>query len=906
MPGRSTAYQRKLYFTTEDRILLHLLDYVGYEGEISQPDEVTQFGIADAIRLGRSTVSKSIRRLMVDKLVRSHRAHVPSGDLRRTVYFLTDTGSSRANRRKLEIEEDVVLFRDKDGTERRLKVAQIPKLVPEYATLLDVAAHVAEGVFDLRTYEARQQRFVDLTDRLPRLRYFFGRAEEVAAMEAFLASPSARVLVITGITGIGKTTLLSRELEAWRGSRHLSFHRVMEWTTLRNVAQHLAEFLTRLSRKQLVQYLEAHDRPEPANGPPGREIDIEQIASILAADLRDVPAVLVYDDCQNAAPPIRNFFLALRTVLETIEGPKLIVAGRSVPPFYDRREVRVKGVVQELSLGGLDLASSEQLLQARNLSLPPEALDNLYRQTAGHPLFLELVDAETAVEGADIHKYLEEELFSRITDVEAKVLTIASVFRYPVQVDGLFVDDSIDSATIRGLTEQSLLREVSPRVYDVHDVVRAFFLSMMTPRDRRRYHRWAAQFYVSRIKGDPLEALHHFTEAEEFTSAARVAVREGRGILAGGRSEELLRLLEQLIPAVEDPAQSAELQLLKALALAVRGEVDPAARLYAEILALPADAALQPKAAEAQRALGDLLRRQSRFEEAQAHLEVALRLYRELGDREGQAETFLSLGTLAENASDVSRAERNYERSLALAEALGKKGLEARLHLAFARVHDLRGEHEAGLARKQKALELADQTADWHLQAWVHVTLGTELQILKRVPESLQAYGRGVEMARRIGDLRMIAYGLWNAAGVHVQQDDLLRAEANLKEAEAIFHKLKEPVMEALVLEMYGHVWEKRGRWPLAKQNLVNALDLLRRAGASMDLARYATIVAQLFHRNGEHEEAIALLQEALPIARRLRAGAISDEAERYLKEYTAERTGERPAVRARDGVPTS
>ena len=906
MPGRPSSYQRKLYFTTEDRILLHLLDYVGYEGEINQPDEVTQFGIADAIRLGRSTVSKSIRWLMEEKLVRSHRAHVPSGDLRRTVYFLTDVGISRANRRKLEIEEDVVLFRDRDGTERRQKVAQIPKLVLEYATLLDVAAHIAEGVFDIRTYRPRKQRYVELTDRLPRLRYFFGRTSELAAMDAFLESPDARVLAITGITGIGKTTLLSRKLEAWRGSRHLCFNRIMEWTTLRNVVQQLAEFLTQLSRKQLAQYLEAHDRPEPASGALGRDIDIEQTVSILAADLRDVPAVIVYDDTQNAAQPIRNFLFALRTVMESLAGPKLIVAGRSLPPFYDRREVRVKGVVQELSLGGLDRASTEQLLQARNLSLPREALDNLYRQTAGHPLFLELIDTETAVEGADIHKYLEEELFSRITDVEAKVLTVASVFRYPVHVDGLFVDDLIDAATIRGLTEQSLLREISPRIYDVHDVVRAFFLSMMTPRDRRRFHRWAAQFYISRIKGDPLEALYHFTEAEEFTSAARVAVREGRGILAGGRSEELLRLLEQLQPAVEDPAQSAELRLLKALALTVRGEVDPAARLYGEIIALPPDAALQPKVAEARRAVGDLLRRQGRLEEAQTHLEAALRLYRELGDREGQAETFLSLGTLAENASDAPRAERNYERSLALAEALGKKGLEARLHLAFSRMLDLRGEHEVGLARKQKALELADATADWHLQAWVHVALGTELQVLKRVPESLQEYGRGIEMARRIGDLRMLAYGLWNAAGALVRQEDLLRAEAHLKESEAIFHKLKEPVMEALVLEMYGHVWERRGKWSIAKQNFLSALDLLRRSGASSDLARYATIAAQLFHRNGDRDEAIALLREALSIARRLRAGAMADVAERYLREYTEGDAKERPATHARDGVPTS
>ena len=106
MPGRNRYYKRKLYFSTPDRILLHLLDYVGYEGEFNQPDEMTQYGIAEAIGLGRSTVSKSIRRLERERLVKSARAHVPSGSLRRTVYHLTDAGVSAANRKRIEVEEE--------------------------------------------------------------------------------------------------------------------------------------------------------------------------------------------------------------------------------------------------------------------------------------------------------------------------------------------------------------------------------------------------------------------------------------------------------------------------------------------------------------------------------------------------------------------------------------------------------------------------------------------------------------------------------------------------------------------------------------------------------------------------------------------------------------------------------
>lgn len=891
MAGRNRYYKRKLYFSTQDRILLHLLDFVGYEGEFNQPDEMTQFGIADSICLGRSTVSKAIRRLTRQGLVKSARAHVPSGTLRRTAYFLTETGVGLANRRKVEVEEDVVLFQD--GTvERRLRMSQIPGLVPEYATLVDVACHVSEGVFDARTFEShRGQKFVDLTDRVPRLRYFFGRDRELAAMDGWLASPEERVLVVTGITGIGKTTLLSRKIEDWRGQRHVLFYRIMDWSALHNVVSQLAEFLTRLSKKQLAQYLESE-----------KGLDIEQIVAILRTDLDGVPAVLVYDDYHTAEPSIRNFFYAFRAALEAMQGVRLVVAGRSVPPFYDRRDVKVRGTVHELPLGGLDNASGEKILQVRNLALPPDSLGALLRQTAGHPLFLELVDPG-ANPAADIHKYLEEELFSRITDVEAKVLTIASVFRFPVHADGLFIDETVDTATIRGLLEQSLLREVSARVYEVHDVVRAFFLEMMTPQERRRYNRWAAQFCVSRVNPEPLEALFHFVEAEDVTSAARVAVREGRGILASGRSEELLRLVERLLPSVEDVAQSAELRLLRAEILDVRGELDQAMALYREILALPADTGLEPKIAEAHRGLGDVLRRQGRFGEAEPQLEAALRIYRGLDDREGQAEALLGVGSLAEDLSDQSRAERAYERGLAFAQAVGKPILEAKFHVAFSRLMDARGDYAAALDRKEKAVELAEGLGDWHLQARVQVSRGTSLYSLGRISEALEAYERGIETARRIGDRRMLGYGLWNAAGACIKQNDLLRAESYLRESEGLFHRLREPAMEALVFTYYGYLWEKRGKWQLARQNLSTGLNLLRSSGPELDFARHALSAGQLMHRHGEEDEAISLLQEAATVARRIRAASIADEAQKFVALYAAHPGGRTTVEPSRDAT---
>src|SRR3990172_2847934 len=303
-------YKRKLHFKTPDRILLHLLNYVGSEGEITLPDDLTQFGIADAIGLGRTTVSKAIRRLIKMGAIRSDRAHVPSGRLRRTVYVLTESGVGMANARKREIEEEIVRFRDGPDSEQNLRMGDVPNLLPGYATFLQVVEHVSEGVFDLSTFRPVRGKFVDYAERMPRLRYFFGREAEVVAADEWLEDPDSRVLVITGLAGIGKTTLLARKLDDWRGRRHLFFQGIMPWTTLRGVALQIAEFLTRLSRKGLAHYLEAT-----------QAVDIEQLVEILRTDLEGIPAVCAVDDYHNAEPAIRDFFTAFRAMLETTSRP---------------------------------------------------------------------------------------------------------------------------------------------------------------------------------------------------------------------------------------------------------------------------------------------------------------------------------------------------------------------------------------------------------------------------------------------------------------------------------------------------------------------------------------------------------------------------------------------------------
>ena len=184
--------------------------------------------------------------------------------------------------------------------------------------------------------------------------------------------------------------------------------------------------------------------------------------------------------------------------------------------------------------------------------------------------------------------------------------------------------------------------------------------------------------------------------------------------------------------------------------------------------------------------------------------------------------------------------------------------------------------------------------------------MGTVLVELRRYDDAIRAYSEGIETARRIGDLRMLAYGVFNTAGAYLSRNDLLRAEACLRESETLFRKLREPVMEALTLDSFGTLWEKRGKWPLAKRNYLLALEMLRKGGHELDLARTAIHASFYFNKNGEPDAALALLNEALVIGKRTRASGVVEQAQLGLAQRLEVTGGPATAKPSPDGASVS
>ncbi|MBU2531089.1 MAG: AAA family ATPase [Elusimicrobia bacterium] len=521
-------------FSIKEKILLHLLDYpetkekIGSSEHALFPYHISQSGIADSVTAARGLISRAMKDLIEKGFAEEKLARVEGEKRRVNIYFLTDEGLKTVAVVKEKAENTVVLLKGKDKLEE-MKLSEVKKLKKD-AGILDLINAVADdGTLDLGRI-GEEKEFIVFSEIAPEPVRFFGRKEERTKLKRWLDETHPKIIVVKGIAGIGKTTLIAKLISEYE-TKNVFWYRFHDWSTLKNMLTRLSDDLCLIGKRQLKAHISSKEGD-----------DIEKVSAILKTQLKDIDCLLVFDDFHKAGDTGTGFLSSLVGVLNDVDGVKVIVMGRWIPPFYSRKDVIIRNTVSEMQLQGLDEEASKELLKARKIKTN---LKELYLLTGGHPLCLELID-ETGVAATNIARYIQEEIFSKLTEKEKNALSIASVFRYQFKENAFFVaDDEIGYDTIDRLVDKSLL-QISGGVYDIHDLIRALFYSRMTPKTKSELHRRTANYYLNE-KNPPsyVEAIYHLLKAGDNEKAVKIALENGQSIIAHGYSDELVTILKE-------------------------------------------------------------------------------------------------------------------------------------------------------------------------------------------------------------------------------------------------------------------------------------------------------------------------------------------------------------------------
>ncbi len=359
-----------------------------------------------------------------------------------------------------------------------------------------------------------------------------------------------------------------------------------------------------------------------------------------------------------------------------------------------------------------------------------------------------------------------------------------------------------DSATaLRELEEQNLFLvpfDAEGTWYRYHPLFQEFLQTQLANEpalDVTGLHRRAAAWYRSADLAE--QVVHHLLGAGDFEPAADAMLERVNDMAAGGR----WRLIVHWVEALPPPTVRARPLLLERLGVALvqLGDIREGIEALDEAVAAFRMAEDQAGLASALVQRGPALRLLGRLGEAEADSQEALKL---VLDSRGVAagEAHRNLGACQALRGQLGQARQELEAALACFEATGPATLVAHTHADLAALYQLAGDSDAALrhseaarrhyeqvgnlgamamamnngavalhaqGRFEEARALLAEAADrartagvMRTEALVLVGLGDVLADLDAAEPAAAQYEAGLELARQVGEMPLVVYGL--------------------------------------------------------------------------------------------------------------------------------------------------
>src|SRR6266567_2575512 len=640
------------------------------------------------------------------------------------------------------------------------------------------------------------------------------REQVVREVYTKLIQPNIYAFALTGIGGIGKSTLAAliyRYVEEQRQTHTNPFLAETLWlridpsVTMIDIISNLCKALciqqpdvSTLSPQNqafaLFNILNSVDKP--------RLVVLDQFENVLDDNghaKADRPGIGEWLDALNSHPCTCRMLLTSRPNPQgTHEFPSTCLQTHLVEGLSEAEgiellrkwnvnatEVDMRAALHRCKGHALSLALLASLLQKRNLSLATLLNEPQHAQLWKGNLAEKLLD--------DIHKELD--------DVQRKLLAGFSVYREPMPIEAataIFDDNvSIESSrldlAIDVLLVQHLLQAMREGQYQLHAIVADYARDHMIEGDEQANpkavlvaHTRAAQYYLERTKAsshpreqrrqvgdvhDLIEAICQYCQAEKQQVAYDLMAKEGiyADLRRWGGNAILLELYELLLPLdrwCSNRLYEVEIYSNLGEVYRILGQMGPARKYLERGLSICKGIANQAKEAWILTKLGRVYYELGRKKEAEEFLKQALEIHGEEGDKEGKAKTLRYLGQVYDRLEQIELAQESYQESLRIYREIGDKRGEGWVLYTLGNLYNARmpSIQQKKQARKdcEKALQILKEVGDREKIAWAFTYLGRSYNALGKHKDAIDFYEEAIPIHREVGNRRGEGWTFYN------------------------------------------------------------------------------------------------------------------------------------------------
>jgi tetratricopeptide (TPR) repeat protein len=744
---------------------------------------------------------------------------------------------------------------------------------------------------------------------------------------ARLIQPDITAVVLTGIGGVGKSTLAAliyRYAEEQRRSGNGSFHAEAIWlnidpaVTFADLAGNLFEVFgkplpdfTNLSLQHqamaLLNVLNTTDQP--------RLVVLDQFENLLDFQtghaLADRPGVAEWLDAINSQQCICRILLTSRLWPQ---------GTHEYPPTY----------MQEYFVKGLEVAEGIELLRKLRIDAADTDLHTVVEHCQGHAFALTLLASLLHTRNLSLASFFQDPIYAQIwsgnvarnlldciytqhlNDEQRKLLLAFSIYRKPVHLSAAqALSDVSDEepkmqahSALDALLNQHLLQAWGEGRYQLHTIVANYARSHFVEGNEqanwqalRTAHAKAAQHYVQyasrvcpprekRRQGsdvEPLvEAVWQLCQAEQWQEAYTLMEREGifSTLKRSGDNAILLELYLLLFPLDKwHPDRSQEAHICNELGVVYRmlGRMEQAREFLEKALQINTEDGNHLGQGRVLNDLGRVFADLGNEEQARSTYQQALYICQEQEDHSGEGSALNNLGWVCITQGQSKQAQKYYEQALSIFREIENRIGEGATLNNLGRVYEDLGQREQAQEYYEQALSIFREERDLKGEAWSLNNLGKVYRKLRQFEQSLQYLEQALHIRREI-DRRGEGRTLKNLGTVHEMLGNKQQAMHYYQEALHIAQEIEDHEGQGKTLRNLGKLYLDQQRYDVALASLLLARNILNEAQSSyydesqrgLDTLRKAI---------GD-EEFTALLAQVEPHAQQIVEQALHEEME--------------------------
>lgn len=266
-------------------------------------------------------------------------------------------------------------------------------------------------------------------------------------------------------------------------------------------------------------------------------------------------------------------------------------------------------------------------------------------------------------------------------------------------------------------------------------------------------------------------------------------------------------------------------------------------------------------------------RAQGKYRQALNYYNQALNIFRQLSDRTNEGTALNNIGKVYEGLGQYPQALEFYQQALAIRQQVSDRSGEAFTLTDLGFINMSLGQYPQALDFLQQSLKIFREIGAQRQEALTLNSIGFYYRTIDEYPKALEYYQQAFTIFKKLGVRRGEGASLNNIGDFRRYQGEYSQAQELFAQALAIFKEVGDRVGEGVGLSNIGRVYYHQGQYTQALKFFTEALVIFREVGDKVGEARTLKYIGNVLYKSGKLAEAEKTLENGMELLESLRPG---------------------------------